>query len=427
MNFVEELKWRRMLHDIMPGTEELLQKETVSGYIGFDPTADSLHVGSLAQIMLLMHFQKSGHKPIALVGGATGMIGDPSGKLEERKLLSIEEINFNLNGIKNQLEKFVDFKSVSTPAEIVNNYDWFKDIHTIHFLRDVGKFLTVSYLLSKGFVKDRLVQDQELSFTEFNYILMQAYDFLWLYQNKNCKLQMGGSDQWGNITAGTELIRKKLRGEAFGLTIKLITKADGSKFGKTESGNIWLDPKKTSPYKFYQFWLNASDEDAANYIRIFTLLEKDEIEALEKEHAAAPHLRALQKALAKDVTVRVHSSSDYETAVEASELLFGNSATEKLKTLSESMLLDVMDGVPLSEVDATIFTAGINLIELLAEKTNIFPSKGEARKMIQAGGVSINKIKVADINHNVSSSELLNNKYLLVQKGKKNYFLVKVH
>jgi tyrosyl-tRNA synthetase len=427
MGFVDELEWRGMLNDIMPGTKELLNKESVTAYIGFDPTADSLHVGSLAQIMLLMHFQKAGHKPIALVGGATGMIGDPSGKLEERKLLTVEAINFNLNGIKNQLERFLDFKAAPNPAEIVNNYDWFKDIHSIDFLRDVGKFLTVSYLLSKGFVKDRLAQDQELSFTEFNYILMQAYDFLWLFQNKNCKLQMGGSDQWGNITAGTELIRKKLRGEVFGLTIKLITKADGTKFGKTESGNIWLDPKKTSPYKFYQFWLNASDADAANYIRIFSMMDKEAIGMLEATHATEPHLRVLQKTLAKEITIRVHSEKEYEAAVEASEILFGNSATEKLKTLSEQMLLDVMDGVPQFEIDKNIFTDGTNLIELLAEKTTIFPSKGEARKMIQAGGVSLNKLKVADINLKVAATDLLNEKYLLIQKGKKNYFLIKVH
>ncbi len=424
MNFVDELKWRGMLQDSMPGTDELLQKEAVTAYIGFDPTADSLHVGSLAQIMLLMHFQKSGHKPIALVGGATGMIGDPSGKLEERKLLTVEDINKNLLGIKTQLEKFLDFDLKSNPAEIVNNYDWFKDIHTIHFLRDVGKYLTVSYLLNKGFVKDRLAQEQDLSFTEFNYILMQAYDFLWLYQNKNCKLQMGGSDQWGNITAGTELIRKKLRGEAFGLTIKLITKADGTKFGKTESGNIWLDRNKTSPYKFYQFWLNASDEDAKNYIRIFTLLNKEEIETLETEHAKAPHLRLLQKALAKDVTIRVHSADDYNAAVEASEILFGSSTTEALKKLDEETLLSVFDGVPQMKILKSDLEANINAVDLLTEKAKVFASKREAREMIQAGGASFNKTKIADANHLVNTDVLLNGKYILVQKGKKNYFLL---
>ena len=424
MNFVDELKWRGMLQDSMPGTDELLQKEAVTAYIGFDPTADSLHVGSLAQIMLLMHFQKSGHKPIALVGGATGMIGDPSGKLEERKLLTVEDINKNLLGIKTQLEKFLDFDLKSNPAEIVNNYDWFKDIHTIDFLRDVGKYLTVSYLLNKGFVKDRLAQEQDLSFTEFNYILMQAYDFLWLYQNKNCKLQMGGSDQWGNITAGTELIRKKLRGEAFGLTIKLIAKADGTKFGKTESGNIWLDRNKTSPYKFYQFWLNASDEDAKNYIRIFTLLNKEEIETLETEHAKAPHLRLLQKSLAKDVTIRVHSADDYNAAVEASEILFGSSTTEALKKLDEETLLSVFDGVPQMKILKSDLEANINAVDLLTEKAKVFASKREAREMIQAGGASFNKTKIADANHLVNTDVLLNGKYILVQKGKKNYFLL---
>ena len=413
-----------MLQDVMPGTEELLQKESVTAYIGFDPTADSLHVGSLAQIMLLMHFQKAGHKPIALVGGATGMIGDPSGKLEERKLLTVEDINHNLDGIKSQLEKFLDFKLKPNPAEIVNNYDWFKDIYTIHFLRDVGKYLTVSYLLNKGFVKDRLAQEQDLSFTEFNYILMQAYDFLWLYQNKNCRLQMGGSDQWGNITAGTELIRKKLRGETFGLTIKLITKADGTKFGKTETGNIWLDRNKTSPYKFYQFWLNASDEDAKSYIRIFTLLNKDEINVLETEHDKTPHLRILQKALAKDITIRVHSNDDYSIAVEASEILFGSSTTEALRKLDEETLLSVFDGVPQMKIAKSDLENNINAVDLLAEKTNVFPSKGEARKMIQGGGVSINKTKIVDVNHSMNTEALLNGKYLLVQKGKKNYFLL---
>ena len=424
MNFVEELRWRSMLQDVMPGTEELLQKESVTAYIGFDPTADSLHVGSLAQIMLLMHFQKAGHKPIALVGGATGMIGDPSGKLEERKLLTVEDINHNLDGIKSQLEKFLDFKLKPNPAEIVNNYDWFKDIYTIHFLRDVGKYLTVSYLLNKGFVKDRLAQEQDLSFTEFNYILMQAYDFLWLYQNKNCRLQMGGSDQWGNITAGTELIRKKLRGETFGLTIKLITKADGTKFGKTETGNIWLDRNKTSPYKFYQFWLNASDEDAKSYIRIFTLLNKDEINVLETEHDKTPHLRILQKSLAKDITIRVHSNDDYSIAVEASEILFGSSTTEALRKLDEETLLSVFDGVPQMKIAKSDLENNINAVDLLAEKTNVFPSKGEARKMIQGGGVSINKTKIVDVNHLMNTEALLNGKYLLVQKGKKNYFLL---
>ncbi|MBI3503189.1 MAG: tyrosine--tRNA ligase [Bacteroidetes bacterium] len=423
-NFVAELKWRGMLQDIMPGTEELLNKEIISGYIGFDPTADSLHVGSLAQIMTLLHFQKCGHKPIALAGGATGMIGDPSGKKEERKLLTLEEIHYNESCINKQLEKFLDFSSANS-AELVNNNDWFQRMETITFMRDVGKHLTVSYLLSKGFIKDRMSSGQDMSFTEFNYILMQAYDFLWLYQNKNCKLQLGGSDQWGNITAGAELIRKKIRGDAFGLTIQLITKADGSKFGKTETGNIWLDSKKTSPYKFYQFWLTTTDEDAKKYIRIFTLLTKEEIEVLEQKHNEAPHLRLLQKALAKDVTCRVHSEEDFESALEASEILFGESTTEALKKLSEEDLLSVFEGVPQVEISKSELERGINVVDFLSEKTKIFSSKGEARKMVQGGGVAINKEKISDVQAQVSSLHLLNNKYILAQKGKKNYFLVK--
>ncbi len=427
MNFVEELRWRGMIHDIMPGTEELLQKEITVGYIGFDPTADSLHIGSLAQIMTLVHFQKSGHQPIALVGGATGMIGDPSGKKEERRLLSVEEIESNVSCIKNQLEKFLDFNLPGNPAQLVNNNDWFQGIQMIAFLRDAGKYLTVNYLLSKGFIKERLAQEGELSFTEFNYILMQAYDFMWLYENKNCKLQMGGSDQWGNITAGTELIRKKLRGDAFGLTCKLITKSDGSKFGKSESGNIWLDSKKTSPYTFYQFWLNTSDTDAANYIRIFTLLSKNEIEDLIKEHQASPHLRKLQQVLAKDITIRIHSNTDYETAVKASSILFGNSTTLDLQSLDEKTLLGVMEGVPQATINRSKWLSCTSAIDLLSEITegSIFPSKGEARKMIQAGGVSINKMKVEDGNKKPEYA-LLHNKYLLAQKGKKNYYLIVV-
>ena len=423
-NFIEELKWRGMLQDMMPGIEELLNKESVAGYIGFDPTADSLHVGSLAQIMTLLHFQRCGHKPIALVGGATGMIGDPSGKKEERKLLSIEEIRYNESCIKKQLEKFLDFSS-SNPAELVNNNDWFQKMDTITFYRDIGKHLTVNYLLSKGFIKDRMSQGQDISFTEFNYILMQAYDFLWLYENKNCKLQMGGSDQWGNITAGTELIRKKLRGETYGLTCSLITKADGSKFGKTETGNIWLDSKKTSPYKFFQYWLNASDEDAKKYIRIFTLQTKEEIEALEQKHNEAPHLRTLQKALAKEVTCRVHSENDFNAAVEASEILFGEGTTEALKKISESDLLSAFEGVPQVEVSKTELERGINLVDFFSDKTKIFTSKGETRKMILAGGVSINKAKMQDIAAVITKEHLLNGKYILAQKGKKNYYLVK--
>jgi tyrosyl-tRNA synthetase len=424
-NFVNELQWRGMLHDIMPGTEEQLLKESTTGYIGFDPTADSLHIGSLAQIMTLVHFQRCGHRPIALVGGATGMIGDPSGKKEERKLLSLDEIQHNADCIKIQLEKFLDFEAKDNPAELVNNNDWFHELQMITFLREAGKYLTVNYLLSKGFVKERLAQEGELSFTEFNYILMQAYDFMYLYQHKNCKLQMGGSDQWGNITAGNDLIRKKLRGEAYALTCKLITKPDGSKFGKTESGNIWLDPRKTSPYVFYQFWLNVSDEEAISYIKIFTLFDKEEIETLINEHTTAPHLRKLQLALAKDITIRVHSEADYETAVKASSILFGNSTTEDLQSIDEETLLHVFEGVPKANISQAAYESCSSVIDLLSDVTggSIFPSKGEARKMIQGGGVSINKVKVADPNQKAEYS-LLHNRYLLAQKGKKNYYLI---
>jgi tyrosyl-tRNA synthetase len=426
-NFVEELRWRGMVQDIMPGTEDQLNKEATTGYIGFDPTADSLHIGSLAQIMVLVHFQQCGHNPIALVGGATGMIGDPSGKKEERKLLSTEDIQHNANCIKSQLAKFLDFDSKENPAQLVNNNDWFQGLQMITFLREAGKYLTVNYLLAKGFVKERLAQEGELSFTEFNYILMQAYDFMYLFEHKNCKLQMGGSDQWGNITAGNDLIRKKLRGEAYAITCKLITKADGSKFGKTESGNIWLDPKKTSPYAFYQFWLNTSDEDAASYIKIFTLLTKAEIEELVSIHQTAPHERKLQQALAKDITVRVHSKEDYETAVKASSILFGNSTTDDLISLDEATLLSVLDGVPQTTIAKSDFANCATATDLLSELTNytIFPSKGEARKMIQAGGVSINKMKLTDPNQRPDYS-LLHGKFLLAQKGKKNYFLIEV-
>lgn len=423
--FIEELRWRGMLHDITPGVEELLNKEVITGYIGFDPTADSLHVGSLAQIMTLLHFQQCGHKPIALIGGATGMIGDPSGKKEERKLLTVEEIRHNEVCIKKQLEKFLDFSS-SNAAELVNNNDWFQNILTIAFLRDVGKHLTISYLLSKGFVKDRLNAGQDMSFTEFNYILMQAYDFFWLYQNKNCKLQMGGSDQWGNITAGTELIRKKVRGESYGITIGLITKSDGTKFGKTEKGNIWLDPKKTSPYQFYQFWLRTSDQDAKKYIRIFTLKTKEEIEHLEEKHNSSPELQLLQRELAKDITCRVHSEQDYRAAFEASQILFGKATTETLKNLSEEDLLAVFEGVPQVNIARPELERGINIVDFLSEKTKIFPSKGEARKMLQSGGVAINKEKILNTQTQLSILHLLNNKYILAQKGKKEYYLIKV-
>ncbi len=427
-NFVEELRWRGMVQDLMPGTEEQLLKEPTKAYIGFDPTADSLHIGSMAQIMTLVHFQLCGHIPIALVGGATGMIGDPSGKKEERKLLSVEEIRHNEACIRKQLEKFLDFTAKPNSAELVNNNDWFEKITMIEFLRDTGKYLTVNYLLSKGFVKDRLSQEQELSFTEFNYILMQAFDFLWLYQNKNCTLQMGGSDQWGNITAGTELIRKKLRGEAYGLTCKLITKADGSKFGKTEQGNVWLDSKKTSPYKFYQYWLNLSDEDAQKMIKIFTLKSKEEIEALVGAHTTAPHLRILQQSLAEDITKRVHSLSEVEKALKASAILFGQSTTEDLQSLDEYTLLSVFEGVPQTSIIKSALENATTITDLLSEVTQstIFPSKGEARKMIQGGGVSINKIKIIDPNQK-PEFKLLQDRYLLVQKGKKNYYLITVN
>lgn len=422
-NFVEELKWRGMLHDVMPGTEALLKSERVTGYIGFDPTADSLHVGSLAQIMTLLHFQKAGHKPIALVGGATGMVGDPSGKSLERNLLDEKTLNHNLSCIKEQLKKFLDFSSEKNSAEIVNNYDWFKEFRFLDFIRDVGKHITVNYMMAKDSVQARL--ESGLSFTEFSYQLVQGYDFYYLWKNKNVKLQMGGSDQWGNIVTGTELIRRKDAGEAYAITTQLIKKTDGTKFGKTEGGNIWLDPAKTSPYKFYQFWMNASDEDAKTYVRIFTLFSQVEIEALEKEHNEAPHLRLLQKALAKDVTVRVHSENDFNTAVEASGILFGETTTEALKKLSENDLLAVFEGVPQVEISKTELKDGINLVDLLSDKTKIFSSKGEARKMIQQGGVAVNKEKLSDVQAIISSVHLLNGKYILAQKGKKNYYLIR--
>lgn len=424
MNFVEELRWRGLLHDIMPGTEELLSKETVTAYIGFDPTADSLHVGSLAQIMTLLRFQKAGHKPIALIGGATGMVGDPSGKSAERNLLDEEALNKNVAGIKKQLEKFLDFNAGTTGAELVNNYDWMKEFSFLDFIREVGKFITVNYMMAKDSVQNRL--ETGMSFTEFSYQLLQGYDFYWLYKNKKCKLQMGGSDQWGNITTGTELVRRKGGGEAFALTTQLIKKADGTKFGKSESGNVWLDREKTSPYKFYQFWLNASDEDAKTYIKYFTLFTKEEVETLEATHAAAPHERHLQKALAKDITIRVHSEDDYNAAVEASEILFKGSV-EDLAKLDEATFLDVFDGVPMFEVSKSELSSGIGFLDLLAEKTKIFPSKGEARKMVQAGGVSVNKNKWEDVQGSIDMNHTLNQKYILIQKGKKNYFLCRVN
>ena len=412
-----------MIQDIMPGTEELFEKEQVSGYIGFDPTSDSLHIGSLVPILLLMHLQRAGHKPYALIGGATGMVGDPSGKSEERNLLSEETLAFNLAGVKKQLSHFLDFDpSKSTAAEIVNNYDWFKDFSFLNFIRDVGKHITVNYMMSKDSVKKRLEGDNGMSFTEFTYQLVQGYDFYWLYQNKNCKVQMGGSDQWGNITTGTEIIRRKIGGEAFAFTCPLITKADGGKFGKTEKGNVWLDANKTSPYQFYQFWLNASDEDATKWIKIFTLLEPSVIEGLIAEHAAAPQLRILQKALAAELTKLVHSEADLTFAIQATEILFGNATTEVLQSLNENQLLQVMDGVPTVNIDAAKIAAGYDIVELLAD-TAIFPSKGEARKMWQAGGIGINKEKITTEFTTVTSAQLLQGKYILFQKGKKNYYL----
>lgn len=424
-NFVEELRWRGMVHDLMPGTEEQLAKEPTSGYIGFDPTADSLHIGHLVQIMTLVHFQRCGHKPVALVGGATGMVGDPSGKSAERNLLSEEVLRHNETCVKKQLEKFLDF-SGSSGAELVNNYDWFKEFKFLDFIRDVGKHITVNYMMSKDSVQKRL--ESGLSFTEFTYQLVQGYDFLWLYENKGCRLQMGGSDQWGNIVTGTELIRRKANGDAFALTTKLITKADGTKFGKTEGGNVWLDPAKTSPYKFYQYWLNVSDEDATNFIRIFTLKTKEEIDALIAEHATAPHVRKLQQALAHDITVMVHSQQEYEQAVKASNILFGNSTTEELQSLDEDTLLAVFEGVPQAVISRAIYEGSATVTDLLSTTTEgiIFPSKGEARKMIQAGGVSVNKVKLSDPNQK-NELALLRDKYLLAQKGKKNYYLIVVN
>ncbi len=427
MNFVEELKWRGMLHDIMPGTEEQLQKEMTTAYVGFDPTAESLHIGSLAPIILLKRFQLAGHKPIALVGGATGMIGDPSGKSQERNLLNEETLERNLNGIKKQLSKFIDFESDSeNKALMVNNYDWMKDLSFLEFIRDVGKHITVNYMMAKDSVKKRLNPDAKagMSFTEFTYQLVQGYDFYWLNQNLGCKLQMGGSDQWGNITTGTELIRRKSEGEAFALTITLIKKADGTKFGKTETGNVWLDPNLTSPYKFYQFWLNTTDEDAENYIKIFTFLSKEETENLIAEHKEAPHARVLQKKLAEEVTTMVHSSEEYEMAVEASQILFGKGTAEQLRKLNESTFLSVFEGVPQFEVSKAELEQGINVLDLLAEKTAVFPSKGELRRTIQGNGLSINKEKIGDADLIVNSDSLIGGKYILAQKGKKNYFLI---
>jgi tyrosyl-tRNA synthetase len=421
-DLVEELKWRGLLQDSMPGTQELLNSEMVAGYVGFDPTADSLHIGNLVPIMLLKHLQLAGHRPIALVGGATGMIGDPSGKSAERNLLDEETLSRNVAAVRRQLLQFLDFENGPNKAELVNNYDWYKGMGFLQFMRDIGKYITVNYMMAKDSVKNRL--ETGISFTEFGYQLVQGYDFVHLLKNHGCKLQMGGSDQWGNIVTGTELIRRMGAGEGFALVAPLITKADGGKFGKSEQGNVWLDPERTSPYKFYQFWLNASDEDAVRYIRIFSLLPKAEIEALEAEHIAAPHLRLLQKALAKDVTVRVHSLQAYEAAVAASDILFGNGTEQSLRSLSEADLLAVLEGVPQFNIAADALQAGIPIIELLAVSTQVFPSKAEARKMIQGNGVSINKSKAEGTEMMIGPSNLIADRYILVQKGKKNYYLL---
>lgn len=424
-SLVKELEWRGMIHDIMPGTEEQLNKELTPGYVGFDPTADSLHIGNLVPVMLLVHLQRAGHKPIALVGGATGMVGDPSGKSAERPLLDADTLQHNLEAQKNQLKKFLDFNCGDASAEIVNNYDWFKSLNFLSFIRDVGKHITVNYMLSKDSVKNRL--EGGMSFTEFTYQLVQGYDFYRLYIDKQCKLQMGGSDQWGNIVTGTELIRRKARGEAFALTAPLIKKADGSKFGKSEGGNVWLDAKKTSPYKFYQYWLNASDEDAANFMRVFTLKNREEIEALESEHQKAPHLRLLQKSLAEDITLRVHAKDDLAMAQKASNILFGKSTTEDLASLDEDTLLAVFEGVPQITISQADFSVTDNYIDLLSVVTHeqVFASKGEARRMLKGGGVSVNKVKIASEQEQVQI-DLLQDKYFLVQKGKKNYYLIQV-
>jgi len=410
---------------MMPGTEEQLSSEMTTGYIGFDPTADSLGVGNMVQVMTLLHFQRAGHKPVALIGGATGMVGDPSGKSQERNLLSEDALNHNLSCQRKQLEKFLDFDCGENSAEIVNNYDWFKDFSFLGFIRDVGKHITVNYMMAKDSVKKRIDGEagEGMSFTEFTYQLIQGYDFYHLWKNRNIKLQMGGSDQWGNIVTGTELIRRKGQGEAFALTTPLIKKADGTKFGKTEGGNVWLDPKRTSPYQFYQFWLNASDEDAKTYIRIFTLMPKEEIEALEKEQAEAPHLRALQKALAKDITIRVHSEEDYNTAVAASEILFGKGTTEHLLQLSEDQIIDIFQGVPRHTVNRNDLEQGLPVVDFLSVSTAVFASKGEARRMLQSNGISLNKAKI-DENYRVEERDLLKGKFILVQKGKKEYHLV---
>lgn len=424
MNFVEELRWRRMIHDVMPGTEEQLQKEMTAGYIGFDPTADSLHIGSLVQIMILVHFQRCGHKPYALVGGATGMVGDPSGKSQERNLLTEDVLQKNIVGVQGQLEKFLDFDCGENSAEIVNNYDWFKGMDFLSFIRDVGKHITVSYMMSKDAVKSRM--ESGLSFTEFSYQLVQGYDYYWLYTNKNCKIQLGGSDQWGNIVTGTELIRRKAQGEAYALTSPLITKADGTKFGKTEGGNVWLDPERTSPYEFYQYWMRSSDDDVKNYIRIFTLKDEEEILALEKEHDAAPHERALQNALADDITIRVHGEQALADAKAATKILFskGQQAVDAISGATDGALKQAFKGVPQTELNkADIAGEGVGIIDFLSESTGFLNSKGEARRDLKANAIAVNKVKVND-QHMVTASDMIKEKYILLSKGKKNFLVI---
>ena len=424
MNFVEELRWRGMLQDIMPGTEEVLNSEKVAGYIGFDPTGDSLHVGHLTQIMTLIHFQSAGHKPFALVGGATGMIGDPSFKSAERNLLDESTLQHNLNALKVQLSKFLSFGEGETDAKMVNNYDWFKEFSFLDFIRDVGKLITVNYMMSKDSVKKRLEGENGLSFTEFTYQLIQGYDFYYLWKNHNCKIQMGGSDQWGNIVTGSEMIRRLDQGSAHALTTQLIKKSDGQKFGKTESGAVWLDAKKTSPYKYYQFWLNATDDDAKSWIKIFTLKPKEEIDAIIAAHDQAPHLRVVQKALAEDITIRTHSEQAYETAIKTSDFLFNNGSLDFLSSLSEEEVREVFEGLPQYDLSREELNKGIHILDFLAVHTQVFPSKGEARKMLQGGGVSINREKILDGELAISSNHLINERYIIAQRGKKNYYLI---
>ena len=424
--FVEELRWRGMLHNIMPETENHLNEKNTTGYIGFDPTADSLHIGSLVQIMILMHFQKAGHRPIALVGGATGMIGDPSGKSAERNLLNEQTLNKNIQGIKRQLSRFLDFDQNSeNPALLVNNFDWMKGYSLIDFSRDIGKHITVNYMMSKDSVKKRLGSESQvgMSFTEFTYQLLQGYDFLHLYKNLDCTLQMGGSDQWGNITTGTELVRRKVNGKAYAITCPLITKADGTKFGKTEGGNIWLDKERTSPYKFYQYWLNASDEDAVNYIKIFTFLNREEIDSLIDEHEQAPHLRVLQNKIATEVTLLVHSKEDLDRAKKASQILFGKSTSEELKSLDKATFLDVFEGVPQAEITRLNLESGIDIIAALAGETSFLKSNGEARRALKENSISVNKTKVND-QYVIDNKDLINDRYVLLQRGKKTYFIL---